>query len=446
MCVSTAGLYGRSRQEGAVANKRYEQCLSAMYGLRRFGIKLGLESITTVLTHLGNPQDDYPIIHIAGTNGKGSVAAMLSTILHAAGYRVGRYTSPHLERFNERICINDQAIGDDEVMSAYEKVQAAPQPERGLTFFEFTTAMSLYTFSRRKVDWAVIETGMGGRLDATNAVRPQLTVITNISLEHKSYLGTTLAAIAGEKAGIIKDNIPLVTGVTQPSARKVILRRAAESKAPAYLKGRDFRCRRLGEKRLSYFGMHHTLRNVTLGLSGRHQIENAALALAACEILSQSGKAALSSDIMAKGLKLTKWPGRLEVVSERPYVILDGAHNLMAARKLAQYLKDEFKGKNITLIVGVLDDKPCESILKDLIAHCQKVVVTQPAIDRSVPANDLAEVAKKYAKCVDIIPDVAMAVDRVLKKSNADDVICVAGSLYVVGETKTALKKLAPRT
>ncbi|MGD8833862.1 MAG: folylpolyglutamate synthase/dihydrofolate synthase family protein [Desulfobacteraceae bacterium] len=429
-----------------MANKRYEQCLSAMYGLRRFGIKLGLESITAVLAYLGKPQDDYRIIHIAGTNGKGSVAAMLSTILHAAGYRVGCYTSPHLEHFNERICINNQAIGNDEIMSAYEKVQQAPQPERGLTFFEFTTAMALYTFSRRKVDWAVIETGMGGRLDATNAVCPQLTIITNISLEHKSYLGTTLAAIAGEKAGIIKANTPLITGVSQPSARKVILQQAAERRAPAYLKGRDFRCRRLGEKRLSYFGMHHTLRNITLGLSGRHQIDNAALALAACETLSQSGKAELSSDTIAKGLKLTKWPGRLEVASERPYVILDGAHNLMAARKLAQYLKDEFRGKKITLVVGVLDDKPCDSILRDLTALCQKVVVTQPVIDRAIPANDLAKVAKKFSKRVDIIPDVAMAVDSVLKSSEDDDVVCVAGSLYVVGEAKTALKKLALRT
>ncbi len=302
--------------------------------------------------------------------------------------------------------------------------------------------MALYTFSHHKVDWAVIETGMGGRLDATNAVHPQLTIITNISLEHKSYLGNTLAAIAGEKAGIIKPETPLVTGVTQPSARSVVLRQAADFKAPTFLKGRDFRSRRLEEGHLSYYGMHHTLRDVSLGLSGRHQIDNAALALAACEILSQNGKVELSNDVIRSGLLHTKWPGRLEVASEKPYVILDGAHNLMAARKLAQFLRDNFEGKQFTLVVGVLDDKTFESILKDLIAPCHKVVVTQPVIDRAIPAADLAHVAKKFIDRVEIIPDVAKAVEKTLGNSSDDDVICVAGSLYVVGEAKGALKKL----
>lgn len=444
LCAS--GLDVQTRLEGIVAKNRYEQCLSAMYGLRRFGIKLGLETITAILTQLGNPQNDYPIIHIAGTNGKGSVAAMLSTILHTAGYRVGRYTSPHLERFNERICINNQPIGDDEVMCSHEKVQSIPQPDRGLTFFEVTTAMALERFSRHKVDWAVVETGMGGRLDATNAVSPQLTIITNISLEHKSYLGTTLAAIAGEKAGIIKSGIPLVTGVSQPRAKSVILHRAKVQQAPVYLKGRDFRCRRRGNRRMSYYGMHHTLRDILLGLSGNHQIENGALALAACEILSQSGGATLSSDVIRQGLQQTQWPGRLEIVSERPWVILDGAHNLMAARKLSRHLKECYADKNITLVIGVLDDKPCESILKDLIAPCHKVIVTQPVIDRAISADGLARVASRYNPQVEIIPQVATAVEKAIMECMDNDVVCVAGSLYVVGEAKGALKEILRRT
>lgn len=413
-----------------------------MFGLRRFGIKLGLEAITEVLSYLDHPQNDYQIIHIAGTNGKGSVAAMLSTIFRSAGYCVGCYTSPHLERFNERICINNLAIDNAAVLSAYERVHSAPQPERGLTFFEFTTAMALYTFSRRKVDWAVIETGMGGRLDATNAVHPQLTIITNISVEHKSYLGKTLTAIAGEKAGIIKSRIPVVTGVTQPSARSVILRQAAEFNSPIYQKGRDFKCRLAGEKQFSYYGIEKTWRGLKLGLNGKHQIDNAALALAACEILSQSRKAELSPEVIGAGLIHTKWPGRLEVVCKRPYVILDGAHNLMAARKLAQYLKKQFGEKNITLVVGVLDDKPCDSILKDLIAPCKRVVVAQPIIDRAIPAHDLAVIANKYIQQVDVISDVGTALEKALQMSTPDDVICVAGSLYVVGEAKTALRAL----
>lgn len=413
-----------------------------MYGLRRFGIKLGLETITSVLAHLGNPQKNYHIIHIAGTNGKGSVAAMLSTILHQAGYCAGRYTSPHLERFNERICINNEPIGDGEVISAYEKVRSAPILDRELTFFEFSTAMALYAFNRRKVEWAVIETGMGGRLDATNAVCPALTIITNISLEHRAYLGNRLANIAHEKAGIIKSNIPLVTGVSQRNARKAILDTADKNHAPTFLKGRDFRSRRISPKRFSYYGVNQTWRNIDLALSGNHQVENAALALAACETLEKAGHAGLSEEAIRRGLLETYWPGRLEVVSTRPCLILDGAHNLMAARRLAQFLKEQLKGQNTTLVVGVLDDKPCESILKDLIAPCQKVVVTQPKIDRAIAAHDLAQIALKYNSAVEMIPDVAKAIEHVLSQSEAEDAVCVAGSLYVVGEAKTALRRM----
>jgi dihydrofolate synthase / folylpolyglutamate synthase len=413
-----------------------------MYALRRFGIKLGLDAINAVLTDLGHPQNDYRIIHIAGTNGKGSVAAMLSTIFHEAGYRVGRYTSPHLERFNERICIDNAPIGDAMVVSAYERVCATPRLGRELTFFEFTTAMALYAFARQKVEWAIVETGMGGRLDATNAVRPELTVVTNIALEHKAYLGSTLAAIAGEKAGIVKAGVPLVTGVSQPSARDVILKRAEGLGAPTYLKGRDFRCRRNREGRFSYFGRSHTWRHLDSGLKGRHQIENAALALAACETLIGMGRVDISEEDIRKGLASSRWPGRLEVVSRRPLVILDGAHNLMAARKLSGYLKEQYPHKKITLVIGVLDDKACEPILKDLMAPCHRVIITQPVIDRAIPAKKLAEVARKFATDVAVVPNVGAAVGQALQQCEDDEVVCVAGSLYVVGEAKAALREM----
>ncbi len=413
-----------------------------MYGLRRFGIKLGLDTINAVLADLDHPQNDYRIIHIAGTNGKGSVAAMLSTILHEAGYRVGRYTSPHLERFNERICIDNNPINDAAVVSAYERVRSTPRLDRELTFFEFTTAMALYEFSRQKVEWAVIETGMGGRLDATNAVQPELTVITNISLEHKSYLGNTLAAIAGEKAGIIKKGIPLVTGVSQPTAREVVLNRAKKLLVPTYLKGRDFRYRRIDDRQFSFYGRTHTWRSLQSGLTGRHQVDNAALALAACETMMDQRLVTLTDSSIRSGLAKTRWPGRLEVVSNRPRVILDGAHNLMAARKLAQHLKERYDDKKITLVIGVLDDKAAEPILKDLIAPSHRVVVTQPLIERAIPAQDLAAIARKYAADVEIIPEVGAAILKTLEQCSPDDVICVAGSLYVVGEAKTALREI----
>jgi dihydrofolate synthase / folylpolyglutamate synthase len=423
-------------------NSKYEKSLSAMYALRRFGIKLGLDAINAVLADLGHPQNDYRIIHVAGTNGKGSVAAMLSTIFHEAGYRVGRYTSPHLERFNERICIDNAPIGDALVVSAYERVCATPRLGRELTFFEFTTAMALYAFARQKVQWAIVETGMGGRLDATNAVRPELTVITNIALEHKAYLGNTLAAIAGEKAGIVKAGVPLVTGVSQRSARDVILKRAEDLGAPTLLKGRDFRCRQSREGRFSYFGRSHTWRHLIPGLKGRHQIENAALALAACETLTGTGGVDISEEAIRNGLAGSRWPGRLEVVSRRPLVILDGAHNLMAARQLARYLKDHYAHKKITLVIGVLDDKACEPILKDLMAPCHRVIITQPVIDRAVPANKLAAIARKFATDVVVVPEVGAAVGEALRQCADDEAVCVAGSLYVVGEAKTALREM----
>ncbi len=420
----------------------YQRCLSAMYGLRRFGIKLEMDTINTLLAGLGEPQRDFQAIHIAGTNGKGSVAAMLSVILHRAGYRVGRYTSPHLERFNERICINDTPIKDGAVVAAYERTSAVDGLARQPTFFELTTAMALSEFSRQQVDWAIIETGMGGRLDATNAIQPQLTIITNISLEHKFYLGDTIAAISGEKAGIIKPNVPLITGVVQRQARQVILDKAARRKAPVYLKGHHFRCRRQLDQQFSYYGLAQTWRNLRLSLSGRHQVDNAALVLAGCEILGRSKGCRIPMNAIRQGLAHTRWPGRLEVVAHAPEIILDGAHNLMAARTLARHLAAHPSKGKITLVVGILDDKPSRAILKDLMGPCQKVVVTQPKIDRAIPADKLTDLAKPYASIVETIPDVARAVQRTLDISGPDDVICVAGSLYVVGEAKTALRQM----
>jgi dihydrofolate synthase/folylpolyglutamate synthase len=420
----------------------YENCLAAMYGLRRFGIKLGLETIRHILSHLGNPQLNFRAIHIAGTNGKGSVAAMLSTILHAAGYRVGRYTSPHLERFNERICINNIPISDTDVIAAYKRVAAIRHLDRQPTFFEFATAMALDQFGRKKVDWAVIETGMGGRLDATNVLMPHLSIITNISLEHREYLGNTIAAIAREKAGIIKPMVPLVTGVRQPSARRVVFAQARKQKAPTFLAGSDFRCRRQASGAFNYYGMAKTYRNLKLNLAGEHQVGNAALALAACETLAQTASVEIPAQAIIQALAETSWPGRLEIVRHSPDVILDGAHNLTAARALAHHLRRQYAHRRITLIVGILDDKPSEAILKDLAPACRRMVVTQPKIDRANSAERLSVLAKTHLSDVTTIGDVASAVRHALETSQANEVICIAGSLYVVGEAQTALREL----
>jgi dihydrofolate synthase/folylpolyglutamate synthase len=413
-----------------------------MFSLRRFGIKLGLETIERILSGLGDPHLTYRTIHIAGTNGKGSVAAMLSTILQAAGYRVGRYTSPHLERFNERICIDNVPISNADVTIAYERVAGTRNLDRQPTFFEFATAMALYEFGRRDVDWAVIETGMGGRLDATNVLVPELTIITNISLEHREYLGHTIAAIAYEKAGIIKPRIPLVTGVRQPSARQVVLDQTRRNQAPTFMLGPDFHCRKQRSGMFTYYGIAQTFRNLKLTLAGDHQIANAALALAACEVLIRAAGVSLPPETITRALAATTWPGRLEIVRHRPDVVLDGAHNLIAARALARHLRSHYAGRRITMVVGILDDKPSEAILKDLASACERMVVTQPKIDRANSAERLSLMAKKYLADVITIDDVGQAVKLALATANGNDVICIAGSLYVVGEAQTALRRI----
>jgi dihydrofolate synthase / folylpolyglutamate synthase len=429
-------------QEVSMAKPPYEQCLAAMFSLRRFGIKLGLDTIETILSALGNPQHRFSSIHIAGTNGKGSVATMLSTILMAAGYCVGRYTSPHLESFNERICINNLPIEDDAVVAAHARVNGVQNLNRQPTFFEFTTAMALDEFGRREVEWAIIETGMGGRLDATNMIQPVVSVITNISLEHKYYLGNTIAAIAYEKAGIIKSGTPVVTGVTQTSAKAQIEHHAQLHAAPVYLKGRDFRCRRASDDTFTYYSTDHTWPHLKLSLEGAHQVDNASLALAVCEILRRSGQAQIPLEAIRRGLEDSRWPGRLEIAHEAPRLILDGAHNLMAARVLARHLRGHYKDRNITLVVGVLDDKPCASILKDLATSCRRAIVTQPEIDRAIPAERLAATAGRYFSDVVVVPKVHQAVKQAIQDSSPEDVVCVAGSLYVVGEAKTALRRM----
>ena len=265
----------------------YQKCLEEMYSLHRFGIKLGFNVISRILENLGNPHRTFSCIHIAGTNGKGSIASGLAHILHASGMSVGLYTSPHLVAFNERIVTNHVQISDKEIVDAYQSVKEACDTDREPTFFEYTTAMAFYHFAKTQVDWAVIETGMGGRLDATNILTPALSIISNISIEHRFYLGNTIADITREKAGIIKPKTPVITGVTQKSAIQTIETAAADMSAPLYRLGRDFRVRRNGNQRFSYSGMKRQWQDMRTGLRGDHQIDNAAMILASCEVLQE---------------------------------------------------------------------------------------------------------------------------------------------------------------
>jgi dihydrofolate synthase/folylpolyglutamate synthase len=420
--------------------RAYDNCLHTMFALHRFGIKLGLDCIRSILSGLGNPQEHYRCIHVAGTNGKGSVAATLATFLTEAGFKTGLYTSPHLVKFNERIRVDARMVSDADVVSAYEAVRAVPSGARQPTFFEFATAMAFHLFARHEVDWAVVETGMGGRLDATNIIQPEVSVITNISLEHRAYLGGTIAAIAGEKAGIVKPGAPVVTGVTQPAARAAVAAAAAACATPCYRLGRDFRVRRRADGRFDYRGLERRWKNLAVGLPGSHQVGNAALALAAAETLVQRGLPLTESQVR-DALTHVQWPGRLQQIGNRPAVIIDGAHNLAAARNLARYLSATYPAPRVTLVLGMLDDKPYQGMLAALLPTAARVVICAPVIDRAIPAVKLGAAAAALHPAVTVIPEVAAAVTDTLHRATPEEVICIAGSLYVAGEAMAALEK-----
>jgi dihydrofolate synthase/folylpolyglutamate synthase len=425
-----------------VSGNSYQSCLKNMYSLRRFGIKMGLSTIRKILTGLGNPQKSFACIHVAGTNGKGSVASSLASILTRAGYKTGLYTSPHLVDFNERIQVNHRPITNANVMAAYRAIRKVHSGDREPTFFEFATVMAFFEFARQKVDWAIIETGMGGRLDATNIMRPRISIITNISLEHRDYLGNTLAQISGEKAGIIKNRIPIITGIRQKKALAVVEKTARDKSAPLYRLGKDFKVRRHASGDFSYYGLEATWRHLKTGLLGRHQVDNAALVLAACEILNDRTPQLSLEDIQI-GLIQNRWPGRLEMVSDKPRILLDGAHNFIAARNLARFLSTNLAGQNITMIIGILDDKPYKAMLNCLLPTADRVILTRAKINRAMEPEKLETIAKDILPAVSIIPDVKQALASAIKTAKSDDVICVAGSLYVVGEAKEALEDSA---
>ena len=420
-----------------------QTCLKELYNLRRFGVKLELGTIRRMLAGLGNPQDSFKTIHIAGTNGKGSVAATLYAILMEAGYSVGLYTSPHLVQFNERIAVDGQLATDEEILEAYLSVRSISPGEREPTFFEYTTAMAFSVFAKRHVDWVVVETGMGGRMDATNVIVPVVSVITNVGLEHQQYLGRTLEEIAWEKGGIIKKGVPVVTGASQPKVLSVLQAIADIRKCELYRLKKDFNIQKNSDGTISYRGMDHTYPGLELQLIGDHQLKNAALSIATCELL-RDRRVLIDERAIREGLRSTRWPGRLEIVRQSPELILDGAHNLDAARTLAKHLETAYAGRDITLVIGILSDKPYEKILKILVPLCKRVICTKPKIDRALPVETIENISRKIVSDVITVPKVDRAVQTALQKAKPNDVICVAGSLYVVGEAKAYLDGVRP--
>jgi dihydrofolate synthase/folylpolyglutamate synthase len=405
------------------------------FGLQKYGIKFGLSSTLRLLEHLGIPFEQGRYLHIAGTNGKGSVAAMVSAILTQAGHKVGLFTSPHLVRFQERYRLEDRDIPGARLLDLINAVRAVSDDTEPPTFFEFATAMAFLYFFQEGADPIILETGMGGRLDATNIVKPLVSVITNISRDHQEFLGESLLAIAGEKAGIIKAGAPLVTFACQKLVLSLFRRRCQELNAPMYVGGRDFRarCRRNG--RFSYEGLDLKLDDLTAGLPGRHQYGNAAVALAVLELLNR-GEFNITEASIREGLRHTRWPGRMEQVAQDPRVILDGAHNPAAALTLAQALKTGHQNGRLILVMGVMADKDMDAILGRLLPLAQTVVFTQPRYFRAATPKDLAARSRAHQVEVFMIPRVAEAVRAAQSLAGPQDRIVVTGSLYTVGEAK----------
>lgn len=422
----------------------FQQALDYLYGLEKYGMIFGLKQVESILEAIGNPHREMQVIHVGGTNGKGSTAAMIASILQQEGYRVGLYTSPHLLRFNERIKINGEEVEDKSVVELTDwmrqKILAANiQPP--FTFFDFTTAMALLYFNQRRVDLAILEVGLGGRLDSTNVVDPLLCIITNIAKDHEALLGTRILAIAREKAGIIKQGRPLLTAATQPRVIHLFSELCREKKAPFYRVGQQFKYSGIEETDFNYEGLHRKLWSLRVNLRGFHQILNATTALGAAEILEELGYP-VSTEAMVEGLRVVDWPGRLEIIHSVPRVLVDGAHNPAGALMLRASLEKEFSFRRLILLVGMMGDKDIKTTLRILSPVAHHIILSKPPIDRAASLHTLKTVLGAEGKKAEMIENLDEAIERGLAVTGEEDLLCITGSLYMVGAAKAYFRSL----
>ncbi len=452
----------------------YSETITYIYNLRKHGIKLGLQNINRLVSILGNPHKSFLSVHVAGTNGKGSTSAIIASILKASGYKVGLFTSPHLVSFTERIKVNDEEISEDEVISLTEEIRGkiadiiSFDPDFSPTFFEMVTAMAFLYFKRKGIDIAVIEVGMGGRLDATNIVIPKISVITSINFDHTEFLGETLKEIAFEKAGIIKDAVPVVVSSQVPEVLGVINGKAEEKGSKVFLFGRDFFAilKNADYKGISfdYFsGESFKICDLYLPLPGEYQIENASVAIKAAELINQH----ITHHSIRKGIASVKWHGRLEMIQDNPPVLIDGAHNPSAAEALSRAISKHYLGmyERIIFILGIMGDKDIEGIMRPILPIASEIILTSPNYDRAAHPEKLAGIANSLGyKRVKIAFSVKKAIEmavriagyriqklecetqgteyKIVPKSgirNTKTLIVITGSFYTIGEAKETL-------
>jgi dihydrofolate synthase/folylpolyglutamate synthase len=409
--------------------RSYENAVHFLYALGNevLTAKLGLERIATLLEALGNPQRAYRVVHVAGTNGKGSTCAMIDAGLRSAGERTGLYTSPHLIEPTERIVIDGREVTRARFAQAFDVVhQTAGKLSLDChpTYFETVTAMAFWLFREERVKTAVIEVGLGGRLDATNVVEPALTVITPVDYDHQSFLGNTIESIAAEKAGIFKPRVPGVVAAQRPEALEVIEARAAELGVPLeHTSQFEIRDLELDSRGSSFSGLR-------CPLAGEHQVENAATAVMALKALG----------VKPEGIAEARWPGRLEQVSPNPDVILDGAHNPAGARALAKYLKRFYPGRRIWLIFGAMKDKAVAEVAATLFPLAHDFLFTAPENPRAIEPAELRQMAGRGETFPNVRAALARIHERAQDEDLSDDIVLITGSLYLVGEARAALQ------
>lgn len=408
---------------------------------------------------LGDPQKRYPTVHVTGTKGKGSVSAIIASVLRAAGYRVGFYTSPHLQDFCERAQVNGELIPRETLIDIVLKMKALVDAGAapGITTFELSTALAFEYFAQVNVDVAVVEVGLGGRLDATNIITPLASVITSLSYDHMNLLGDTLAQIAAEKGGIIKPGVPLITAPQKPEALNVLERMAAERNAAHTHVGRHWFYQptrhsldeqsfhiwsaeeqtQLDELKAQSHEADWNPLTLTLPLLGQHQVENGAVAYAALMVLREHGLP-VAADAIEAGFRSVRWPGRFEILGRAPFVVADGAHNRDSAQKLAATLREYFPGRRVTLIFGASSDKDVTGMLDELLPAVSRVIFTQAVHPRAQDPEALLPLAQQARLPAEVIPSVGQALTQALQLATPEEVILACGSLFVVAEVRTA--------
>lgn len=430
----------------------YEEAVDWITGQMAFGIRPGLKRMEYMMEKLGHPERRLRIIHVAGTNGKGSVCAMLTRMLIASGYDVGTFTSPYIESFTNRIQFNGEDIPRDEVLKLSNLIKPLAdeleQTEWGApTMFELSTALAVLYFAKVTFPYYVVwETGLGGRLDSTNIVHPAVSVITNIGHDHMDVLGENLTDIAREKAGIVKAGVPLVSAASQPEVIDVLERVAADHKSKLYLHGREFHTRPASEGHaFDFTSPFRTLKGIELSLVGEHQRENAAVALMVIDVLRQYNALIAEEEDILPALKEVHWPGRLEWVGEKPRVLLDGAHNPEGAQALVKAIRDHFPHRKLHLLTGMLANKNHIGYLEHILPIADTIIVTEPDFRKKMPAFDLARLIAEVkgrtgVQCEVVVEsDWRQALERLRTMAAADDLAVVTGTLYLVSDVRSTL-------